>query len=435
MFGCNNAAGKICLTSALALVALLLVAGGSQAETKTHIELWTNHRIEDQPIFERLIAEFMAKYTDIDVEWTNILDGGDIDWNNKIATSAAGGALPDVFYVRAGTDQQYFRSGFVYDIDSMMKRDADEINIRDFVDSQLAELKIEGRWWAVPYDYSVIGLYYNIGMFDKAGLQHPTDRWTWYDVVEAGKRLTITNAEGLTLQWAFDNINWWFSQWCEGFFMSFGGSLFNDDLTAARLNTPGTIRAFELPQSMAQIHKMMPAPGQATIGRLFFGSQAAMTLDGSWATTTHRLNNPFEWDVQMLPKGDARVVSATGGAWAMASSTKHPEEAFKLLKWLASSHAIRELIVKPIRSLPARKSLMREWAKQITDTGLSPKNAYALAEQVLLFGKNIPTVSFRFHTTISPYRDALLSGRISPQQAAYEMERELNNRIQEAARQ
>ncbi|NLN18850.1 MAG: ABC transporter substrate-binding protein [Firmicutes bacterium] len=434
MLGRHSIISKSCLMSALALVALLVAVGLAQAASKVQIELWTNHRIEDQPIFERLINEFMTKNPDIHVEWTNILDGGDIDWNNKIATSAAGGALPDVFYVRAGTDQQYFRSGFVYDIDAMIKRDADEIHIRDFVDSQLAELKVDGRWWAVPYDYSVIGLYYNIDMFDKAGLQHPTERWTWYDVIEAGKRLTVTDAEGLTVQWAFDNINWWFSQWCEGFFMSFGGSVFNEDFTAARLNTPGTVRALELPQSMAQIHRIMPAPGQASIGRLFFGGQAAMTLDGSWATTTHRLNNPFEWDVQMLPKGDTRVVSATGGAWAMASSTKHPEEAFRLLKWLASPNALRELIVKPIRSLPPRKSLMREWAKQITDAGFSPRNAYALAEQVLLFGRNIPTVSFRFHAAIGAYRDALLSGAISPQQAAYEMERELNNRIQEAAR-
>ena len=118
----------------------------------------------------------------------------------------------------------------------------------------------------------------------------------------------------------------------------------------------------------------------------------------------------------------------------MASSTKHPEEAFALLKWLASPHAGRELIAKPIRSLPPRKTLMREWAKQITDAGFSPKNAYALAEQVLTFGKNIPTVSFRFAAATEAYRDALLSGQLSPQQAAYEMERELNNRIQEAAR-
>ena len=203
MLGRHSIISKSCLMSALALVALLVAVGLAQAASKVQIELWTNHRIEDQPIFERLINEFMTKNPDIHVEWTNILDGGDIDWNNKIATSAAGGALPDVFYVRAGTDQQYFRSGFVYDIDAMIKRDADEIHIRDFVDSQLAELKVDGRWWAVPYDYSVIGLYYNIDMFDKAGLQHPTERWTWYDVIEAGKRLTVTDAEGLTVQWAF----------------------------------------------------------------------------------------------------------------------------------------------------------------------------------------------------------------------------------------
>lgn len=433
MIGSKNATRERSLTSTLALVALLAVAGISQAAT-VRIELWTNHRMEDQPIFERLVTEFMANHPDIDVDWTNILDGGQIDWNNKIATSAAGGVLPDIFYVRAGTDQQYFKSGFIYDIDAMMKRDTREINIQDFVDPQLAELKVDGHWWAVPYDYSVIGLYYNQNMFDKVGLQYPTEQWTWYDVIDAGKKLTVTNAEGLTSQWAFDNINWWFSQWCEGFFMSFGGSVFNDDLTAARLNTPGTLRALELPQAMAQIHRIMPAPGQAAIGSLFFAGQAAMTLDGSWATTTHRLNNKFDWNVQMLPQGDTRVVSATGGAWAMASSTKHPEEAFALLKWLASPHAGRELIAKPIRSLPPRKTLMREWAKQITDAGFSPKNAYALAEQVLTFGKNIPTVSFRFAAATEAYRDALLSGQLSPQQAAYEMERELNNRIQEAAR-
>jgi len=402
------------------------------AFAQTTVVFWTNHRLEDEPVFEELIAAFEAEHPQITIDWQNQVDG-ETDYYGKLITAIAGGVAPDVFYVRPGTDSHFVKSGWIYDIDPFVRKDAAELFIEDFIPAQVAELQYNGKWWALPFDFSVIGLYYNQDLFDMAGVVYPTYGWSWDDLIEASKKLTRREGDRTT-HWALTGLTWYFSQWAEGFIMSHGGRLFNETYTASAANDPATVNALQLPVTL--VHELQVSPRFDTDGysNLFFAGQAAMTLDGSWATTTHRLNNQFRFDVSSLPMGKAGlVVAATGGGWAMSATTSVPDAAWEWMKVLVSHEASRKLVVEPVRSLPPRVSLMNEWAEQVAFSG-APASATLLAMQVVEHGRAVPRVGFAFNSVLGRYRNALAHGEMSAREAAERIHHDFQTEFERLAR-
>lgn len=418
------------------LLSLIVAAGvivfAAQASlAKTTVVFWSNHRQEDEPVFRELIEAFEAANPDIEIDWQNQVDG-DGDYYGKLTVAILGGVAPDVFYVRPGTDFTFAETGWTYDVDPLVRRDAAELQIEDFIPAQINELRLKGKWWALPFDFSAIGLYYNQEMFDSSGVPYPTPDWTWNDLIDASRSLVRREGEHTT-HWALHGLTWYFSQWAEGFIMSHGGRLFDDSYTTSQAMDPATIDALQIPVTLMHEMEVAPRFDHANWGGLFVSGQAAMTLDGSWATTTHRARNEFRFDVASLPQGPAGLtVSATGGGWAMSATTGVADAAWKWMKALASHEASRKLIVEPVRSLPPRISLMSEWAEQVRFSG-APENAAQLAKQVVQHGRSIPQVGFPFHQALQRQRDELVYGLISAREAAERIHREFQTEFERLA--
>jgi multiple sugar transport system substrate-binding protein len=47
----------------------------------------------------------------------------------------------------------------------------------------------DGKIYGVPKDKDTVGLIYNKGMFDAAGISYPDNKWTWDDLVEASEKI------------------------------------------------------------------------------------------------------------------------------------------------------------------------------------------------------------------------------------------------------
>lgn len=304
----------------------------------------------------------------------------------------------------------------------------EEEHVNDFIDAQRAELTYKGAWWALPYDYSVIGLFYAKHLFDKAGVGYPNESWTWTDLARTARKLTVTTGDGKVNQWGMLSLWGYMSQWFEGFIMTHGGRVFNEDYTRAVVNNPDAVRALRVPYALINEVQGAPKPSKLDIWGSFLKGLGAMTLAGSWDTLTIRNSVEFDFDVAMLPKADnqQRVVSATGGAWAMSTASKYQDQAWELIKFLASPLVARKLIVEPTRSLPPRKSLMRPWAERIVSTGDAPAHAFALGDQAMRFGRNVPVLDFNAGSIYSKYGSALFEGSVSPEEVAIRMEYDLN---------
>jgi multiple sugar transport system substrate-binding protein len=403
----------------------------SQASAKT-ISVWTNQPEEKEmrAVMQEAFDSYERTRSGAKVEWTN----QGTDYYNKVTVSIAAGVGPDALYVRPGSDRHLRAKGMVIDLDGLVRRDEKELNTKDYIPAQLTELTYDGRWWALPYDYSDIGLYYNKDIFDAAGLFYPNESSTWETVLQTAQKLTRRDDAGKTTQWGLGNITWFLSQWAEGFIMSNGGRIFNEALTAASARNQGMIELLRYHTRIGAESHVTPLPGEPTGENEWQAGKAAMTLQGSWATMVVRSYARFSYDVSVIPSGSqGRVVSATGGAWSITSNAQDVEAAWSLVKSLASREASRTLIVKPVRSLPPRQSLFGEWAQTIAASG-PPANAISFAEAVINYGRNVPPVDFNYAQVLGPFRNRLLKGDISAEEAALQIEHNLNVKLQEVAK-
>jgi multiple sugar transport system substrate-binding protein len=120
---------------------------------------------------EELIAAFEAEYPHINVELVNLPFG---EVRNQVITNAAAGQLPDVIGMNPPWMAEFVDMGVLEPLDSYIAAE-DNLDISQLVQAPMA--KYEGHTWMLPYTASTFVLYYNIDLFEAAGLTAPPTNW------------------------------------------------------------------------------------------------------------------------------------------------------------------------------------------------------------------------------------------------------------------
>jgi len=82
-----------------------------------------------------------------------------------------------------------------------------------------------------------------------------------------------------------------------------------------------------------------------------------LVSSGPWMCTIYQDIKNLQWDVALYPKGrNGRVTRYAGRSYAIWSESKHPEEAWKLIKFLVGPVGGR-ILSEGGEDVPARKSL------------------------------------------------------------------------------
>lgn len=341
----------------------------------------TNHGAADEPLFVKVVENFMAANPDITIER---LDIAGEEFYNSINTQGAGGQLPDVWYTRTFDVPVYASKGWTVSLQPLAERDAAEVNVDDFWPAELAQMQWKGELFALPYDFSNIGIYYNKNWFDQAGVAYPAnDEWKWDDLLQTG--LSFVQKEGDEFKtWALDMYLW---DWVfMGLLYGWGGDVFSDDFKEVLIDSPENLAAMQWFVS-AREQGLYPEAGAAPQGvDPFSGAVVPMAFQGSWATVQLRSNiaDKFDFDCLAMPKSPsgAPCINAAGGAWGIAKNTKDLEASWKFNKYLTSTEGTNILISEPLRSIPGRKSSVPKWNETASQGGLPPENVEVFAKQM-----------------------------------------------------
>jgi multiple sugar transport system substrate-binding protein len=182
-------------------------------------------------------------------------------------------------------------------------------------------------------------------MFDAAGLDYPTDDWTWEDFREAARALTLdTDEDGEIDQWGY----WIYGRYAQVDTWMFrnGGRYLNEDETAielneAAVNTLDFLTGLVLEDQVAPMPQEMEGIRQQDVFPL---GMAAMWVDGSWniANTRSVAGPDMRWGIAQVPVGpDATPETAAAYAWAdmlsMPQGGENPE-----LAWAFIQHMVGE---------------------------------------------------------------------------------------------
>jgi multiple sugar transport system substrate-binding protein len=280
------------------------------------------------------------------------------DWEpywDKLQTSLAGGAAPDVFAMDGPLFPDYQSRDVLLDLKPFIDRD--HYDLTQLADQAVEDFKTPDGQFGLPRDLNVVALYYNKKMFDAAGIPYPDESWDWNKLVDVAKQLTIRNGN-TTTQWGFttettDMENYWSELVWQN-----GGDIISADHKKSLVGSDEAAGGLQFLQDLIWKHKVMPdASITDALGDAFEQGQAAMEANGSWLVATDEAAG-LDFGIAPLPKGSAGQATSINPTGAVVyKGTKNPDAAWEFVKYLASP-AAQTKIMELKSSMPANKSVL-----------------------------------------------------------------------------
>jgi multiple sugar transport system substrate-binding protein len=258
----------------------------------------------------------------------------------------AGGDAPDIIFLGNGDYPFFAERGALKPLDEYIKRDG--LDLSDVFPGALALYEFQGKQWGFPVDFPNQELFYNVTMFQEAGLPEPSpdwedDSWNWDALLTTAQKLTRDlDGDGRIDDWGFqvktDFRGWWV--WVA----ANGGEVFKKDGKGLALDQKPAIDALQFLGDMIHKHKVSPTVELANaMGgyEMFLGGNVGMATFWPAIGRLRDEIKDFEWNVVPHPQGAVGRAAAGGGTGHFISaSTKHPEEAWTLMKFLVSEECV-----------------------------------------------------------------------------------------------
>jgi multiple sugar transport system substrate-binding protein len=295
---------------------------------------WTGQSDEAETILEGLAADFHTLHPNVTIEVSSGASSTE-ELLQKLSAGFASDTYPNISYSFGSWASELESSGKTQDITSLVSDPA--IKWDEFPAAARTTVRPTGaKTIGFPALVDNISLIYNKTLFDAAGIDYPTENWTWDDFRAAAKKLTdpakqtygyaysVSGSEETT--WQF-----WPHLWQNG------GKILSDDQTKAAFASPEGEKALEFLRGMAVDDKSVYIDQTDTkFAQLFANDRVAMMTSGPWQL--YDLNTAkTKYGVTILPgtNGDHQTVSGPD-IWALMDTGDANENhwSFELLKWL-----------------------------------------------------------------------------------------------------
>jgi multiple sugar transport system substrate-binding protein len=261
--------------------------------------------------------------------------------------------------------------GALMDLTPLMEADGFDPEA-EFFESVYNTGIVDGKPVAIAKDYSVSAFYVNTELLEKAGIDVPTEGWTYDDYLEYAQLLTIDeNGNNATspdfdptkvVQWG-GSLPYWggTTGWWRGFqsaLYSFGTHTISDDGTTTDgfINSDTAVETWEWFRDF--IHEHNAAPGATYMAAIEQGfsdlfSAGKLAIAGSywgpWFQDTFNQAENLQWAVVPLPTGPGGHEAAIMWmGWGINSNCETPDEAWQLLKWLTTDPGQRVFALKAL---------------------------------------------------------------------------------------
>ncbi len=393
----------------LACMMLAAVCPALAEETVT-INFWHHYSAqsaENETLMNVLIPAFEAENPGIKVnavshEWAELHD--------KVLVSANSQALPDVARCDIAWLPEFQKMGILVALDEEMADFADVSG--QLLPSAMSTAVIGGHYYALALNTNSKIVFYNTAMLEAAGVEVPATMDEW---VEAVKQLSGENLNGQQVWgWNEPALAGW--NICP-FIWSFGGSLTNEEQTAASgfINSPATVKAVE---TFAELVKAGAITGfnagdiPMTDG--FGTGRYAMMLEGPWKSAELAGAYPdVAYGTAPIPAGEGGSVSVLGGEDIAMFNTANKEAAWKFMQFMTSEYAETEMA--KCGQIPVNKAALESDTVKAAD--------YAPFIEAIQTAKARPTVAAwsEMDNDLQVAMNAVVTGEKTAQEAMDEL--------------
>lgn len=362
-----------------------LVTSLSYAEKAKVTILWRDDP-DEVPVLDEIIKDFNSTHPNITVE--AIVVPYD-EYDPKLFSMWAAGTPPDIFWCAA-------ESGYVdhairdmnFTLDTLVNRDKNVINIKDFYPAAIEGATFRGDLKGLPFAQAYTAIFYNATLFDDAGIKYPTTNWTdknwtWDKLVGIAKKLTKDiNGDGKIDQYGLlDTRDLFEIAW------AWGGDMFDPNVYKGyppeklTLDKPKNYNALltALQKRVDLVYKDKVSPTPATqqvieqMGPPLKTGRLGMVISGDWSIWGAMPKN-YKWGIGAVPYSvpNVKKVCLYTDPLEIARTSKHPNEAWEFIKYLASPSAQKKLMEKTSR-ISSRQSLRKNYIEKISPLMVNTK--------------------------------------------------------------
>ena len=310
-----------------------------------------------QEFWNKVVARFNEKHgPGITAEFFT----SDPDAFKKYFVLIAAGEMWDVFRNEEKRMPEFARTGGLLDVTGMASKDKEAAK-SDFPESIWNEFFWEGKQYGFGHDLSPAVIFYNRGLFKEKGVALPPavwgdKSWTNEKFLDAARRLT--SGEGAQKVWGLFGNRWWvyMHPWVWGN----GGTIVSKDDKTMTLDDPKTMEALQWYADLGLVHRVIPTTEQVReMGndqQGFERGRIAMRVDNASYTVRMRQymqqDPSFDWEMAPYPTGKAGAFTRVPNNLVTGyKGTKHPEQTWAFMKFMASKEATWDA-----RGMPSRIS-------------------------------------------------------------------------------
>lgn len=220
-----------------------------------------------------------------------------VEVDQRMLADAAAGTAPDMAMVAYPSIPRYADTGVAKPLDDAL--DASAIDLGELYPNYVELGKVDATTYALPHTVTLMNLWYNADIFEKAGLDPEAPPTNFTELREASEQVVSSGAAKTGVGWRIDSTASWPYQ---HYVLSAGGRLVDAEGMPA-FDSPESIETLRYWTDMQQDGLAFAAPG-SQVEQTFLQGDSAMTLNTSSQLLNWDKASTFDMRVAQLPVAD-----------------------------------------------------------------------------------------------------------------------------------
>ncbi len=283
------------------------------------------------------VARFKQKYPNVTVEIAiDPISNGWGDYVTRVLSQFNANNAYDVYGTAIETFRTFETRNLFIPLDDYI---ASHATYSDFDPALFKYSSYKDKTYFIPIGWNNIMINYNRKLFKDAGVEFPKTGWTWNDLRETAKKLTVRDAAGNVTQFGYEVPNQFF--FVQPWFFSNGTSVLNEDWTASNMLDPKVSETLQFLYDLIHVDKVSPIPGKDSMDNQFMAGQVAMISRGHWIVQ-NAMAAKLDIDIAIPPSkvNDYTVIGF--GGYGISKTAKNSELAKELVGELTSFETQKE---------------------------------------------------------------------------------------------
>jgi multiple sugar transport system substrate-binding protein len=334
-------------------------------EGKVVITFWHSFVSRTIPSFNNLVEWYERENPNVKIVAQYVPSGDPLI--QKLVTAIQSNTAPDISWLHSDFLHKLVDADAVYKMDYFINggNGLSKEEMNDIFPQSLQSAKWRDTLYAMPMEATTLALIYNKTKFKEAGLDPEKPPQNWSELYDYAMKLTKDkDGDGKIDQYGFyipafpasgPLSVWMVLQWTP-FLWQAGGQEINEEQTKVLFNSDAGVQALSFWKKIFDEEKFHNFTLTHDLG--FISGTIAMIMDGPWDLPELREIENFEWGVTYLPAGPVkRATYLAGEHLAIFKQSKHPDEAWKFIKWILRPD-VQAKFSEESGYLPVRRSVL-----------------------------------------------------------------------------